>query len=170
MNSIFTRRSVRKFKNHPVEQEKIEQILRAGMQAPSAVNQQPWEFIVVTDRDQLLALKEVNPYGSFLADCGFALVVLGNMTSLRAQRMWEQDMGACVQNMLLMATDLGLGSTWIGVTPIPERMAAISKLYDLPDHVVPFCTIAFGYPADANANHFIDRYDAKRVHWNTYQK
>ena len=165
MNSIFTRRSVRTFKEQEVEQEKIEQLLRAGMQAPSAMNQQAWEFLVVHGKENLVKLAEFNPYAGCLKGANFAIVVLGNSNKMKSSTKWEQDLGAVTQNIELQAVELGLGSVWLGTAPDPVRMAFIRQLYNLEESLLPYSVIAVGYPKNENANHFVDRYDESKVRY-----
>lgn len=163
MNSIFTRRSVRSFSSQEVENEKIEMLLRAAMQAPSAGNQQPWEFLVVKGKDNLEKLSQYNPYSSSLAGANVAIIVLGNKKRFRFPEHWEQDLGACTQNILLEATELGLGSVWYGTAPCEERMNYLINLYQLEENILPYSVIGLGYPQNKEANVFIDRYDQSRV-------
>lgn len=168
MNTIFIRRSIRKYESKPVEEEKIDKILRAAMQAPSAVNQQPWEFIVVRKKELLDKLSNMSPYSKMLASAPLALVLLGNYDRMKAKEYWQQDMGAAAENILLEATELGLGAVWLGVAPQKEREDYIKELFQLPGNIVPFCVISIGYPLKGQENKFIDRYDESRVHYDRY--
>lgn len=168
MDAIFNRRSIRRFKKQAVEQEKIEKLLRAAMQAPSAVNQQPWEFIVVQNKGSLERLAGISPYSKMVADAPLAIVLLGNEDRMRLQIHWEQDMAAAAQNILLEATYLGLGGVWLGVAPAQERMKLISDLYELKSKLRPFCVIPIGYPEEGQENKFVDRFDPSRIHYDTY--
>ncbi len=165
MNSIFIRRSVRNFLTNDVEDVKLDKILRAAMQAPSAGNGQPWEFIVVKGQKNLNTLAQFSPYATSLKKANLGIVVLGNKTKTPFPEYWQQDLGAATQNILLEATELGLGSVWYGVAPERDRMVYISKLYKLDEHLLPFCVIAIGYPEKENANHFVDRFDFNRVRY-----
>lgn len=165
MNAIFTRRSVRTFTTQDVEDEKIDKILRAGMQAPSAYNQQPWEFIVVRGTENLQRLSESNPYASSLALANVAIIVIGNTERMRLEEMADQDLGACTQNILIQVADLGLGAVWYGTAPIKERMKFIQKEYNLSKNLQPYSMIGIGYPKNEKANVFIDRYDASRIRY-----
>lgn len=98
MKEIFERVSVRKFTNDKVEEEKIEKILRAAMQAPSAGNQQPWEFIVVENKETLAKLANMSPYSKFIAEAPTSIVVLCNNEKLIYPENWMQDLGAATQN------------------------------------------------------------------------
>ena len=167
MNSIFTRRSVRKFADRAVEPEVIDRMLRAAMQAPSATNQQPWEFIVIDDRTTIDKLADFSPYAKMLPGAPLAVVILEKQ-GMRAQLFTEQDLGAAAQNMMLQLVEDGLGSVWMGVGRGSEREAFVTEMFALPENVKPFGVFAIGYPTDENANKFVDRYEEDRVHWNKY--
>lgn len=163
MNAIFTRRSVRSFTTDKVEDEKIDKILRAGMQAPSAYNQQPWEFIVVRNREKLVRLSKSNEYAGSIAEANLGIIIIGNTKRMRLPEMADQDLGACTQNVLIQIADLGLGAVWYGTSPIKSRMEFIQKEFNLGENQVPYSMIGVGYPKNPNANTFIDRFDASRV-------
>mgnify|MGYP000185424315 CR=1 FL=1 len=168
MDVIFNRRSIRRYKEQPVEEEKIDKLLRAAMQAPSAVNQQPWEFIVVRDKNTLNKLAGISPYSKMIADAPLAIVVLGNDDRMRLQHHWQQDLAAATQNILLEAVYLGLGAVWLGVAPAEDRMDYIRNIFGLSKKLKPFCVIPVGYPAEGQENKFIDRFDPTRVHYDKY--
>ena len=133
MNSIFTRRSVRKFADKPVEPQKLEKLLRAAMQAPSATNQQPWEFLVITEKEKILKLEKFSKYAKMLKEAPAAIVML-QKTTVDYGQFAQQDMGACVENLLLQAVEEGLGTCWLGVSLNDERAEFIERLFDLPHH------------------------------------
>lgn len=162
MSAIFERTSVRKYQNKEVEAEKIEQILRAAMAAPSAANQQPWEFYVVKNKETLVALAEKSPYGSFVKDAALAIVPVYRK-ELMMPEFAEIDMAACTQNILLEVTELGLGAVWVGVAPLTDRMESVRQILRIPEHLNPYGIIPIGYPvADTKQK---ERYDATRVHF-----
>ena len=165
MDSIFTRRSIRRYKDIKVEEEKIDKMLRAAMQAPSAMNQQPWEFIVVENKEALKQLSKVHMYAGLIENAPLAVVICGNENVMRAPEKWEQDLGAATQNLLLAATQLELGSVWIGIAPVRERMDYIKDMFNLPSNIKPYCVVAVGYPAEGHNNKFVDRYDEDKVHY-----
>lgn len=168
MQEIFNRRSIRKFTDKPVSKEIVDKLLRAAMQAPSAANQQPWEFIVVQDKDALQTLAETTPYSKPVANSAVTFVLLGNEHRMRIPTGWQQDMGACAQNILLEATHLGLGSVWLGIATAQPAADAVQKRFNLPEHIKPFCFIAVGYP-DGQENQFVDRYDEQRVFYEAWE-
>jgi len=110
MSAIFERISIRKYENRPVEDEKIKEIIKAGCAAPSAGNQQPWEFYVVKNREILNKLSEVHQWSGLIKDAAFAIVPCYKNEGLWAQEFAHVDMAACTENMLLAITELGLGA------------------------------------------------------------
>ena len=167
MKEIFERRSVRAFLNQPIEPEKIELLLKAAMAAPSAGNLREWRLIAVTQRPLLEKLAKVSPYAGCAAKAPLAIVVLGDLSGVKHSEYWEQDLGACTQNLLLEAQHLGLGAVWLGVAPLAERMEAVTELFDLPKQVRPFAIVAVGYPAEVPAPR--ERWEPEKAFYNGYQ-
>ena len=163
MNEIFHRVSIRKYENKPVEQEKIMEILRAGMQAPSAGNQQPWEFYVVTCRESIQALAKSHIYAGCAADAPVLIVPVYRKEGLWAPEYAQIDMAIAQENMWLETDALGLGGVWLGIAPIRERMDAVAKILDLPDNVEAFSIFALGYPAEQKTQE--NRFDESRIHF-----
>lgn len=166
MKTIDVRRSIRNFVEKEVEQEKIEKVIRAGMQAPSAHNQQAWEFIVVNDNNKKQALSEISPYAKPAKLAGVDLILAINKDNLKIEELIDQDMGACTQNVLLEVVEQGLGAVWMGVKPGKERMDLISDILELPENIIPFGLVAIGYSEQENK--FIDRFDESKIHYNKY--
>ncbi len=167
MDAIFNRRSIRKYKEQAVEKEKVERLLRAAMQAPSAANQQPWEFIVVQDKDNLKKLSLMSPYSKLIANAPLAFIMLASEERMKFSDNWQQDMGAATENILIEAVDLELGAVWLGVAPAEDRMNYIKEMFGLKETIKPYCVIAIGYP-NGEENKFVDRYDETRVHYEKY--
>lgn len=167
MEEIWKRRSIRKFKDQKVEPEKIDKLLRAAMQAPSAANQQAWEFIVVQEKETLSKITQASPYAKPAQSSGVTFVILANKNELKIPTGWEQDLGAAAQNLLLEAVHLGLGGVWLGVATSKEVTENIKNLFKLPEHVLPFALISVGYP-QGQSNEFVDRYKQEKVHYEEY--
>ncbi len=168
MNAIYTRRSVRDFLDKPIEAQKVEQLLRAAMQAPSAKHQAPWEFIVVQDKDRLKELALYNPYATSLNKATLSIIVLGNSDRFTAPEKWQQDLGASTQNILLEVVEQGLGAVWLGVEGNKDRSEYIKKMFNLGDNLLPYAVLAIGYPTSENANFFRDEFDSSRIHYEKY--
>jgi nitroreductase len=166
LEAISTRRSIRLYTGQPIASEIIEKLLRAAMQAPSAGNQQPWQFVVVAERARLNALAEALPYGKMLQQAAAGVVVCGDLGREKSAGYWVQDCSAATQNLLLAAHALGLGAVWIGVYPRDDRVRAVQARLGLPEGVIPLCVVALGYPAEQKGG--VDRYDESRVHWNQW--
>lgn len=162
---IKQRRSARTFNNDAVEKEKLEEMLRAAMQAPSAHNQQPWEFLVIQQPETLAELSQVHQYTAPLAGAPACVVALMNRNRLKVEAFWQQDLSAAVQNMMLQAVDLGLSTLWMGITPIEEYQKKVKEICALPKEVEAFGLFAVGY---SDKNRFKDRFDDARIHWETY--
>lgn len=170
LDFIFTRRSVRKYLAKEIPAEMLHDLLEAGMAAPSARATDPWHFLVITERETLDRMTVVLPNGKMLLAAPAALVVCGDMQ--RALEGFEsymlQDVSAAVENILLAAGALGLGSCWLGIHPRRARMDGIRALFQLPGHIVPVAGIALGWP-DA-APEARTRYREECVHREVWQR
>ena len=149
IETIMTRTSIRSFTDRAVSADTVEMLLRAGMAAPTAVNLQPWHFVVVNDRAKIDELGGNGRQSQMWHESPLVIVVCGNMEKAMegvGQAFWVQDCSAATENILLAAHALGLGAVWTGCYPIEERVANISQVLGLPEHIVPLCAIAMGYP------------------------
>ena len=162
MNSIYSRVSIRRYQDRPVEKEKTEAILRAAMQAPSAANQQPWEFYVVTNREKLEALSRVSPYAGMTKNAPAAIVSVYRV-DCAVPSYAQIDLSIAMENLWLETDAQGLGGVWLGIAPLEDRMKAVEEILALPDAVRAFAIFPFGYPAEERKQQ--DRYDGSRVHY-----
>lgn len=162
MNSIFHRRSIRKYTGEVVSEELIEEILKAGMAAPSAGNEQPWHFIVIRDKSIMEDITKFHPYSQMLKEASHAIVVCGDLSLQKYEGYWIQDCSAAMQNMLLMADSLGLGAVWLGVYPREERVDKLKELLNIPQNVIPLGIMSLGYPAETKEPS--DRFNPERIH------
>lgn len=162
MNSIFKRVSIRKYQDKPVEQEKIERMLRAAMAAPSACNQQPWEFYVATDKEVIGKLADSSPFAGCAKNAPVVFVPCYRK-ECQVPEFAQIDMSAAVENLLLEAEELGLGAVWLGVAPREERMKAVGEILSIPENLAVFAMISCGYPSEEKAQQ--DRYEECRVHY-----
>ncbi len=165
---IFTRRSIRKYRDTRIGDEQIDTLLKAGMYAPSAVNKQPWHFVVLDDREIFEKVIEVHPSASMLKGASHAILVCGDLKLQHDDGYWIVDCGAVTENILLAAHAMGLGACWIGIHPREKRKAVLSELLGLPEHVVPFALISLGYPAEEKKQP--DRFTPSKVHFNQWGK
>ena len=162
MDEIYKRRSIRSFKDEIVEDKDIEAIIKAGMNAPSAKNNEPWQFIVIKDKDTLFHLSTIKLYGKMLkeAACAIVLVVKPKMI------FWQQDMAACCENMLLEATHLDLGSCWCGVKPLEREEERLRDFFSVPDDYYIFGLVALGY-ADEEKE-YNNKFNKSLIHYETW--
>lgn len=159
---IFHRTSIRQYTNQMVEDDKIAKILRAAMAAPSAANQQPWEFYVIKDKKKLKKLAKCSPYAGCVANAQVAFVPCFRK-SCDLPEYAQIDLSAAVENMLLEVDSLGLGAVWLGIAPLQERMDAVGQVLDLPENLECFAIVPCGYPVKVNTQQ--DRYDEARLHF-----
>jgi len=167
LEAIYRRRSIRNYISRPVETEKLEELLRAAMAAPSAVNSQPWEFVVVTGEDTLARLRGALVMGRYNAPA--AIVVCANPVrarNLAGLLFWTQDCSAAVENMLLAAVGLGLGTVWVGVHPVGPTAALVRSALGIPRSVRVLAVVYAGYPAEDKSAR--TQYAVERVFWEHY--
>jgi nitroreductase len=168
MKNILERRSIRKYTDEPVSSQDREKLLRAAMAAPSAGNQQPWEFIIIDDRETLNTMVEFHERGGYhmLGHAPLAIIVCGDLEKQLHKGYWIQDCSAATENILLAAKSLGLGSVWLGVYPREARVANIRDLLEIPEGIIPLCIISVGHPDETKKPS--DRYDEARIHRNKW--
>lgn len=167
IDAIFTRRSIRNFLNKPVEPDKIEMLLKAAMYAPSAVNEQPWRFLVINDKALFPEIMKVHPFAAMLKTAPLAILVCGDRLIEKVHGNWVLDCSCASQNILLAAHSIGLGAVWTGVYPEADRMAALAKMFTLPEHVLPFALIGVGYP-DGGPPKQPERFKPERISLNSW--
>lgn len=162
LNSIFERRSIRKYKSLPVENEKIHTILRAAMYAPSSEDKRPWHFIIVKNREIIEKFQRIQQYASALTEAPLLIVVCADSKIQQEEVYYLEDCAAATQNLLLAANELELGTCWLGLNPKDKNAKEIKELLNLPMHVEPFCGIAVGYPGKSRT--IEERFDITKVH------
>lgn len=168
IDNIMTRTSIRKFTNQPIGADTLTSLVKAGMAAPTAVNKQPWSFIVVTEREVLDSLMNVHPYSN-LATATAAIVVCGEMEKALdgfGRDYWIQDCSAATENILLAAHAYGLGAVWCGVYPNPNVVPGVKRVLSIPGAVTPLSLITLGHPADNPAPK--DKWNPENVHYQKY--
>lgn len=174
---ILNRTSIRSYTRQPVPQEKLEQIIRAGMAAPCAVNEQLWEFIAVTDPAILNALGEKLPNSRMLSNAAAAILVCGDLDHTFATAhntrngnttspFWIMDCSAATENILLAAEILGLGAVWTAVYPNQTSVETVRQVLSLPEHITPLNAIPIGYPAAPVSPK--DKWNPAKLHWNRW--
>lgn len=154
IEAIMTRASVRSYTSREISKETEDTLLRAAMAAPSAMNKQPWRFVVIRDKGMLTKISEEFKNMSMMSEAGLAVVVCGDMDAAiegEGREYWVQDASAATENLLLAAHAMGLGAVWCGVYPIEDRVKEMSELLGMPGNIVPLNCVAVGYPAGETA-------------------
>ena len=167
LETIFTRRSVRKFTEQPIEEEKLRKILEAAMSGPSCVNARDWAFVVVTEKERLRQMAQANGRPAQpLKEAAAGILVCGDLQRAfgPAPEYWVIDGAIAAQNLCLCAQALGIGSVWLGTWPQMDRVENQRRLFELPETVVPHSIIALGYPEADMTESRESRYEEGRVH------
>jgi nitroreductase len=170
LQNIHNRKSVRNYvPRKMISKEDLTTLVRAGMAAPSAVNKQPWEFLVISDSAVLNTHSEKYPNQDMLKTAGGAILVCGNSERFlegEARDFWVQDCSAATQNILLAAEAMGLGAVWTGIYPNTTRVKQKQEEYGLPENIIPLCLIIIGYPEGVQTPK--DKWKEDYLHWNKY--
>lgn len=164
--TILTRRSIRKYTDEEISENIIKELIEAGVSAPSAGNQQPWQFVILDDQKIFDEIIEIHPNSKMLKNAKKAILVCGDLNLEKYKGYWVLDCAAATQNILLAAHSKKIGSCWIGIYPREERIKKLQKLLKTPDNIIPFSLISLGYPAEEK--HMVERYDESRVHYNKW--
>lgn len=167
------RRSIRKYTEQTVEQEKIEKILQAALMSPASKRCNPWEFVVVTDHEQLKQMAGCRTYGSQLLEnspLGIVVCVDQSLTDT-----WQCDGAIAAENMLLAAEDLGLGACWVQVygryADEEGKQSAgelVRNLTGIPEHLTVLCIISVGYKNEERKPRELDKLQYEKIHYGQY--
>ncbi len=166
MDAILKRHSVRTYTDKPISDDIIEQLLHAGLSAPSAMHSSPWHLVVITDNDKMTAITKIHPYSHMMLQAQCAILVCGDQSAEIFPEYFQQNCAAATENILIAATDLGLGSVWVGLYPNEQYRTNFKQLFNLPENIEPFALIPLGYPSQpAKAS---NRLDSSRIHRNDW--
>jgi nitroreductase len=166
VQAVMGRRSIRRYTQAEVDDETVKQLLRAAMSAPSAGNEQPWQFIVIRQREILGAIPSIHPHSHMLKEAALGITVCGDLSLEVYKGFWVQDCSAATQNILIAAHGLGLGAVWLGFHPLEKRVFGLRKLLSMPEHIVPLSIVSIGWPAEHKAPAM--RYLEERVHYDKW--
>ncbi len=166
MDAILKRHSIRSYTDKPISDEIIEQLLHAGMSAPSAMHSSPWHFIVINDVDRMNTITQIHPYSHMLLQAQCAILVCGDQSAEILPEYFQQNCSAATENIIIAATDLGLGCVWVGLYPNEQYRTSFKQLFNLPKNIEPFSLIPLGYPAQPAK--ILNRLDSTRIHRNDW--
>ena len=169
---ILTRRSVRQFDNtKEISAQDLEELIRAAQYAPSAHNFQPWEFLVLTDKEQMSALRHVQPWTSFAKDAAAVILVCGNTDQAfsrhKEDETWNYadiDCALATENLLLAAHAKGIGTCFCGAAPMPKVVEGLREMFALPENIRPLSIVVLGYMKD-EPKQPTERFKAEKIHW-----
>jgi nitroreductase len=164
---ILKRRSIRKFTEQPVEREELTLLLKAAMAAPTAMNAQPWEFVVITEKEVMDKFRSSLMFAKINAPAAICVLGSSRMQKNKAgEKFWVQDCSAATENIVLAATALGLGSVWIGIHPVTLFKRQVGEILNLPEGVTPLNLIFIGYPAEEKEPR--TQYEEARIQWGPF--
>ena len=167
LQNIMTRTSIRKFKQQPVEDAKIEALLRAGMASPTSGDMQPWHFVVLKEKKDIERYAASNKYhAEDIKKTPLFIFVCADTTRMadgQGKELWVQDLSAASENILLAAHAMGLGACWTTIYPIQKKVAGISRTLKLPANLIPLNGIIIGYPDEPLQPK--DKWDEKKITW-----
>ena len=168
IENIMTRASVRTYTAELVDSADVITLLKAGMAAPTAMNRQPWVFVVITDAARRAAMAAELPYCKMAATAPLLIAVCGDKAKFieDAPEYWVQDCSAATENILLAAHAIGLGAVWTGVYPVQDRVEMVTKALGLPEGIIPLNIICIGHPDSDNPAK--DKWDPAKVHYNMF--
>jgi len=168
IDTILSRRSIRRFTPEPVDDETLILLLKAAMSAPTACNSQPWEFIVVTQEEVLDQLRDKLLFARYNAPA--AIVICGNVgiaNNSAARDHWVQDCSAAIENILIAVAGLKLGAVWIGIYPYPSKIKPVAEVMGIPENVIPLGMVYVGHPAETKEPR--THYDEHKIYWQCYE-
>ena len=169
IDNIMTRVSVRDFTGEKISEAQLDTLLHAAMAAPSAINKQPWAFVVVTDEAKIKALGEALPYSRCSNKPAVAIIPCGDLSKAIEGEMgafWINDVSAATENLLLAAHSMGLGAVWTGLHPDMNRAKMVQEMLGLPEHIIPLCVVPVGVPAEQPE--VKDKYKPENIHYNAW--
>jgi len=161
--SIFTRRSIRNFTGEVIKDSDLSTIIKAGCYAPSAENKQPWHFVIIKDKLTLEKISKNHPRAKMLTQAGCGIVVCGDKNIQSQVGFLVEDCSAAIENMLLAANGLGLGTVWCGLYPMTQFTKPMKVNLNLPTQIIPIGLVVVGYPNEEKG--IVYRYDEKKVHF-----
>lgn len=163
---ILKRRSIRKYTDKEIPEFLIQDLLKAAMYAPSAMNYQSWQFIVINERQKLEDILKIISHAEMLKSAQLAILICGDLNLDKNIDYLQQNCSAATQNLMLWAHGAGLGTCWIGVYPVKEIVIGLQKLFNLPEHVIPISLVSIGYPAENPVPD--ERFKVEKIHYNKW--
>ncbi len=147
MKTIRERRSIRRFKDKPVDDECVKKIIEMGTWAPSGMNNQPWKFVIIKDKELKDRVAQQTRFSRIIKEAPVCIAVFLDKDQSYNRVKDIQAIGACIQNMLLTIHAMGLGGVWLG--EILNKREEVERILKVPPNLELMAVIAFGYPAES---------------------
>lgn len=164
--ALLNRRSIRKYKDQKISKDDLYKILQAAMYAPSAMNLQAWQFILIDNKDVLMETIKSIPYAEMLRQAAAAIIVCGDSAVEKNESWLLQNCSAAIQNILLSAYGVGIGSCWIAIHGMEDVYKKIKVQFELPELIVPVALISLGYPDEEVKTE--ERFKQDKIHHNKW--
>lgn len=161
LEELYRRQSIRRYLQKQVEDTKMKELLKAAMQAPSARNTQSTRFIVITNREALDHMIELQPYTGMMKSAPCAIMVLGDRRAIQPEEYLYVNASAAIENILIEAVHQGLATCWCAIGPLQERIDLFRNYYRLDENLVPIAVIAVGYGDEKKEP--VDRFDETKI-------
>ena len=164
IENIYKRRSIRKFKDLEISEEIIDELLKCAMAAPSACNKKPWFYYAIVNQEVMEKVKKFSRYTNYNAKA--AIVVCGDTEKSLSKKeidFWIQDCSAAIENILLAATSLGLGTVWCGLYPMESAVKRARECLKINEEKIPLGLILIGYPDEEREPR--TQYDSQNIKW-----
>ena len=163
LEAIKQRQSIRKYQNTPIETEKINSLLEAAMNAPTARNTQEWKFVVITNREALNDMCNLSPYTTMMKEAPCAILVLADLEKAINKEYGLINCAAAIENLIIEAMHQELGTCWCGIAPVEERIEKFKEYFKLADNEYPIGVVAVGYSNEKKP--LINNFDPKKVRY-----
>ncbi len=164
--ALLERRSIRKYTNSEIPAEMIEKMLKTAMYAPSAMNLQPWHFVILNNKESILNAFKAIQHAEMLKQAQTGILICGDSEIEKNIEYIVQNCSAATQNILLAAHGLGLGGVWVGVYPDKELIKNVKATFMLPEHIIPISLVSLGFPDEKVQAE--DRYKVEKIHYNKW--
>lgn len=166
IEKMITRRSIRKYTGQEVSNDQINQILKVAMYAPSASNQQAWQFVVLDDHKIMDEIPKVHQGAEIIKGASKAILICADEKAAKSKDYLANDCALTTLNILHAVHAIGLGGCWIAIYPREPRIEKLKELCNLPEGIMPFAVVAIGYPAEEIETE--DRFKKEKIHYNTW--
>ena len=166
MKAILERRSIRKYKKETVAKEKIQEVLMAGMSAPNAFATNEWEFILIRSDEGHAKLEKSQKWAKSARNADTVIIVCGDNKKEANEKLLALNGAAAIENMLIEATNQGLGSLWLEAYGDDQFVLDLQREFNIPSHLIPIGIVAVGVADQIRAPH--DKFYKDKIHYESF--